>query len=138
MKKNQSKKISIMMGILVAVVSFILLGAVSALIKNPFFIRMNPIHFYDYIFLILTALLFGIYIGLWHYTKKSSKCSYFATGGTFGGFLSFGCALCNKLLLLLLGVAGITAYFMPLQPIIGVLSILLLSYAVYKQIKILS
>ncbi len=118
---------------------FAAFGTVTVLIQNSFFIRMTPVYFYDYIFLVLTSVLSGAYIGLWYYTKKSvQKCNYAATGGALGGLFSFGCAICNKLLILLLGITGVVTYFMPLQPILGVISVVLLAYAVYSQSKILS
>ena len=89
----------------------------------------------------MTATLSGAYIGLWHYNKNNqkninSKCDYTAAGGTFGGFFSFSCAICNKLLIWLLGLSGVVAYFMPIQPMLGVISVVLLGYAVYMQLKI--
>ncbi len=123
-------------GSLVSLSIFFSFGVISVLIPSGFFIRMTPVHFYDYILLVLTAALSGAFAGLWYYSKKSSrKCSSAATGGALGGFFAFGCAICNKLLVLVLGLALTTNYFMPFQPILGILSIILLSYAVYMQSK---
>ena len=142
-KQNKNLKLkSAIMGILAALIIFFIFGIVTVLIKNSFFIRMTPVYWYDYVFLVLTAILSGAYIGLWHYNKNNqkninSKCNYVATGGAVGGFFSFGCAVCNKLLIWLLGLSGVMAYFMPMQPILGVISIALLGYAVFVQAKIL-
>ncbi|MBI2148918.1 hypothetical protein HYU23_04510 [Candidatus Woesearchaeota archaeon] len=137
--KNKRKIKSIVIGIIAALAIFIILGAVTVLIPNKFYIRMTPIHFYDYIFLVFTSILSGVYIGLWHYTRNTvSKCSYAATGGAIGGFFSFGCALCNKLLIFILGTSAVALYFIPIQLYLGVLSMILLGYAVYKQHKFLS
>ena len=113
---------SLVMGISAALIIFLVFGIVTVLITNNFFIRMTPVLWYDYVFLILIALLSGAYTGLWHYNKHSSKpidnkCNYTAAGGAVGGLFSFGCAICNKLLVLLLGLSGVVAYFMPIQPI---------------------
>ena len=70
--------------------------------------------------------------------KKQMKCNYAAAGGAVGGLFSFGCAICNKILVLLLGITGVVVYFMPIQPILGVVSIILLAYAVYMQAKFIS
>src|SRR3989344_3999576 len=99
---NKIKVKSYAIGILVALIVFIIFGVITVLIKNKFFIRMTPVHWYDYLFLALTSILSGAYIGLWYYnannkTKINSKCNYTATGGAIGGFFSFGCAICNKL-----------------------------------------
>jgi len=140
LKLNQELKThSIIIGSLTAVAIFIVFGIVTVIIKNRFFIRMTPIHWYDHLFLILTSTLSGAYIGLWHYAKNNknlnSKCDYVAGSGAVGGFFSFSCAICNKLLIWLIGLSGVVAYFMPFQPILGVISISLLAYAVYVQTK---
>ncbi|MBI4095980.1 MAG: hypothetical protein HY438_03910 [DPANN group archaeon] len=137
--KQQLKTRSIIIGSLAALSIFTAFGIITVLLPNEIFIRMTPVYFYDYIFLILTSVLSGTYIGLWYYTKRTQvKFSYAATGGAVGGFFSFGCAICNKILILLFGVTGVVMYFMPLQFALGTISIILLSYAVYKQSKFLT
>lgn len=131
---------SIIIGSLITLLVFLVFGIVTVLIKNPYFIRMTPVHWYDYAFLILTALLTGIYASLYYYNKSNKefinkKCNYTAAGGVIGGLFSFGCAICNKLLVFLLGLSGVIAYFMPFQPILGVISIAVLSYAIYMQLR---
>ena len=104
-KQNKKLKLkSAIIGSLVALIIFFIFGIVTVLIKNPFFSRMTSVYWYDYVSLVLTSFLSGAYIGLWHYNKKNqkninSKCDYAATGGAVGGFFSFGCAVCNKLLI---------------------------------------
>ena len=142
-KQNENLKLkSAFIGILMTLIIFFIFGIVTVLIKNPFFARMTPVYWYDYTFLVLTAFLSGAYIGLWHYNKNNqkninSKCNYAATGGAVGGFFSFGCAICNKLLIWILGLSIVMNYFMPIQPILGVISAALLGYAIYIQAKIL-
>ena len=115
-KQNKNLKLkSVIIGILAALIIFFVFGIITVLIKNPFFVRMTPVYWYDYVFLVLTAVLSGAYIGLWHYNKTNqkninSKCDYAATGGAVGGFFSFGCAICNKLLIWILGLSGVIAY----------------------------
>lgn len=115
---------------------FVVLGGVTGILPNPLFIRMTAIQWHDYLFLLLTSVLSGIYCGVWYHKKKTRRaCNYVATGGVFGGLFSFGCAVCNKLLVLLLGVSGVMTYFMPFQPFLGMTSVGLLSYGIYKQVK---
>lgn len=143
MKKTAKNKLainSIIIGSVMAFLVFLVFGTVTVLVKNPYFIRMTHVHWYDYTFLILTALLTGVYASLYYYNKSSKesldkKCNYTAAGGIIGGLFSFGCAICNKLLVFLLGLSGVIAYFMPIQPILGVISIAVLGYAVYMQLR---
>ncbi|MEK6826680.1 MAG: hypothetical protein AABX90_03555 [Nanoarchaeota archaeon] len=128
----------VIIGSIVGLITFTVFGILTVIIPNNFFIRMTPIYWYDYIFLVLTSALIGIYVGFWYYTKKTtSKCRYGAVGGTAGGLFSFGCPICNKLLVLLLGFTGVMTYFAPLQPILGIASISVLGFVVYKQYQLL-
>lgn len=121
----------------IALSLFFLLGSITNLIPNPFFIRMSQTHWYDYLFLTLTSILSGMYAGIWYYKKKTKDvCSYMAAGGMMGGVFSFGCAICNKLLVLILGFSSVMTYFMPFQPLLGVVSVSLLTYGVYQQAKL--
>ncbi len=102
-QKHKLKMRSIIAGSTAALAIFVAFGMITVLLPNDIFIRMTPVYFYDYIFLVTTALFSGAYLGLWYYTKKTrTKYNYAATGGAVGGFFSFGCAICNKLLVLLM------------------------------------
>ena len=132
----QDKLKIISLSVLFSLIFLVVFGTLTVLIPNTFFARMTSIHYYDYIFLVLTSLLAGVSVALWQYSKsvgvKSASCTL---GGTIGGVFSFGCAICNKLLILLLGLSGVMTYFMPLQPILGVVSIGLLGWGVHRQYK---
>ncbi|MDN6372020.1 MAG: hypothetical protein L0K12_03725 [Brevibacterium aurantiacum] len=62
-------------------------------------------------------------------------------GGTFGtvggmlGWFAGGCPVCNKIALLVLGYTGALTYFAPLQPVLAVLSVVLLLVAVVVRLK---
>lgn len=114
---------------------FLLLGGVTALLPNRFFIRMTPVIPLDYVYLTLTSLLSGTYISLHLYQKQyqNRTCTIAAYSGGAGGFLGFGCSLCNKPLLLLLGATGVLTYVEPYRPLMGGIGILLLAYAVYSK-----
>lgn len=128
---------AIIVGSLATILIFIFLGMITVLIPNNFFTRMSPVHVYDYVFLVLTSLLIGIYFGLWYYKKKTrTQCEYAAVGGLLSGVFSFGCAICNQLLVFLLGVTGVVTYFMPFQPFLGMMSVGMLSYGIYKQVRL--
>ncbi|MEO5982267.1 MAG: hypothetical protein ABIQ13_08140 [Pedococcus sp.] len=55
-----------------------------------------------------------------------------------GGFLSFfavGCPVCNKLVLLALGYTGALTWFQPLQPLLQLLGLVLLSWALRRRLS---
>ncbi len=136
-KDNKKAKIdSMVVGTVIGLAIFVFLGIITVLIPNSLFVRMTPVYFYDYIFFVLTSILSGVYVALWHYSRNTnSKRSCMTVGGIVAGFFSFGCAICNKLLILVLGLTTITTYFMPIQPILGVFGLILLSYAIYTQYR---
>ena len=135
---EQKYKIMLGYAFCYSVLFFIVFGVVTVLIPNRFFARMNSTTLLDYVFLALTSLLLGIYLSLHQYQKKntSKTCDIVAAGGGISGFLSFGCAVCNKILIWLFGMAGVLTYIEPYQPIIGFTGIGLLSYAVYNRGRI--
>ena len=118
-----------------SIIFFVVFGVVTVLIPNKFFARMATVTTLDYIFLIVISLLLGTYISFYQYQKthRSKNFGVAATSGGVFGFLGFGCSVCNKILILLLGVAGVLTYVEPYRPLIGSTGVLLLGYAVYTK-----
>ncbi len=123
-------------GIVTATGMFVLFGIVTDLIPNPWFARMVERTFFDYFFLTANSVLIGSYIAL-HFYKKSSRvvCDTATYSGGIVGFLAYGCPVCNKLLVLLLGTTALITYFEPLRPLLGVISLFLLTGALYFRLK---
>ncbi len=115
-------------GLLAAIGTALVVGIPTDVIPNDYFARMTPVRPQDYVFLVLTAALTGLVAA--SYTVPTPGCGV-ATGKvtTAGllGFLAVGCPVCNKLVLLLLGTSGAFAYWAPMQPVIGLASVLLLA-----------
>jgi hypothetical protein len=110
---------------------FIFFGIGVAIIPNPIFLRMMPSNIFDYLFLASTSVLSGIYYALPE--KKLCKTDKISFGGMILGFLAFGCPTCNKLLVLFLSYSFLFTVFDSLRPIIGVISIVTLLYAIHKK-----
>lgn len=72
-------------GVLIAVITFALLGTVTALWGNPFFFRMTPTSGFEIVLLSLQAIMFGAYFSI-----PSNQCptKTLSTGGVLG-FLGF-------------------------------------------------
>lgn len=126
-------KVSISKGFLYALGFFLIFGVITRVIPNNYFIRMTPVNYLDWFFLTTTAVLLGVYFAIPH--KENKKCKTSALSGGIFGFLGFGCALCNKILLLILGVAGVLSYVEPYRPLLGSLGIIFLFTAVVMKIK---
>jgi len=129
-----------LLGLAFSVGLFLLFSIPTALLPNSFYVRMIPSTIGDYIFLVLSSLLLGAYIGVHLYKKKSNKacnktCNRISTTGGIGGFFAFSCPICNKLLVILFGATALTTYLEPYRPVLGFVSIALIGGALWWRIK---
>ena len=125
-----------LIGLAVSITFFIVFGVVTAVIPNPFFIRMITTTFLDKIFLVTSSILLGSYFAVSSYKKKENKtCNRTTTSAGVGSFLAFACPVCNKLLVLIFGATILMTYLEPYRPILGIVSNGLLVGALYWRIK---
>jgi hypothetical protein len=122
--------------------SFVLFGLVSAIIPNPVFGREIPPDGPSYAIWLLSAPLMGLVFaamvtpppGATAAAPTPSGERDLGSGGlTLGGiaaFFAIGCPLCNKIALLALGSTGALTFFAPIQPFIGVASLVILAWTV--------
>lgn len=129
----------IIVAIAVAVVSVSIIGVSTVLIPNSFFARDIAPVWWDYPMWILTSALIGLLTAT--YVREPGTPAPDSGGGTFGtvggmlGWFAVGCPVCNKIALLVLGYTGALTYFAPLQPVLAVLSVILLLVAVVVRLK---
>ncbi len=127
--------------------SALLLGIPTRLIPTSLFSRMVPTSPHDYVIWIVSALLLGPLLSLMTlYPMPSPKAtpgkrSIAGTGRAFAGallsFFSVGCPVCNKVVVLLLGLGGAMTLFNPLRPFLGLASIALLSVTLFLRVRAL-
>ncbi len=123
---------------LFTILFIIIFGVVSVVIPNRFFARMIPISFLDYLFLILTSLLLGTYMSLHIYHKNNNiACDVYVTTGWFASYLGFGCSFCNKILIFMLGIAGVANYIEPYKYIISSFGILIMALALIHKLRLM-
>ncbi len=132
-----------LVGLAATALTTLAIGAPTAVIPNPFFMRMTPTRPQDYLFLALTALLVGL-VAATYVTPRRPLAADLPTGGegrlTAGGLLSFlavGCPVCNKLVVLALGTSGALRYFEPVQPLLGLASLALLGATAWLRLRLL-
>ena len=115
--------------LIIASAAFLLLGTITALWNNSFFIRMTEVNGWDYIILSFESLLIGLFFGI-----QAPHCATKKAGiGGILGFVGFGCSVCNKILLLLFGSSFLLSYFEPVRHYAGALGLLLFSYALIQR-----
>jgi len=68
---------------------------------------------------------------------RSLKGSGRALAGTLLSFFSVGCPVCNKVVVLLLGLGGAMTFFNPLRPFLGLASIVLMSVTLFLRVRVL-
>lgn len=120
-----------------SIIFIIIMGIPTALIPNPFvtYSRMTPITNLDYFFLFTTSALLAILISLKLYFKSKKQIGVKELIGGTLGFVAFSCPLCSILLVTLLGSVIISSFIEPLRPLLGIISIIILSYLIYKTLQ---
>lgn len=128
-------------GAVAAILTTLAIGVPTAVIPNGLFTRMTPTRPQDYLFLALTALLVGLIVATYVTPLREHATAGVSEGRlTIGGLLSFlavGCPICNKLIVLALGISGALRYFAPVQPLLGAASIALLGVTAWTRLRTL-
>ncbi len=132
--QDESKKIQltsgrVFKGMIVAAATFGVLGTVSALWDNPFFIRMTPAGNGEIWILLLLSSLIGVFIAI-----RRPACSGKTAGvGGVLGFLGIACPVCNKILLFVFGGDLLLTYFEPIRIYVAGLGVLIAGWAVLRE-----
>ena len=110
----------------------LVLGIPTAVIPNPWFIRMTPTELSNLAVWLVSAPLIGALVAT--YLAPVRDLHPAAEGAptrvglaSVGAFLAIGCPICNKVVVGLLGVSGALSVFAPIQPVIGAASVALLA-----------
>ncbi len=135
------------LSVLYTIGSALLLGIPTRLVPTPLFSRMVPTSPQDYVIWTVSALLLGPLLALMTLYpmpsqkaaqgKRSLSGSGRALGGALLSFFSVGCPICNKVVVLLLGLGGAMTIFNPLRPFLGLASIVLLSVTLFLRVRTL-
>ncbi len=118
--------------LLAGAVWLVVSGTPTDIIDTPLFTRMTPVEWWNYPFWVAGAVLVGLlaatYVPLPGREPRSGPQGKLLGGGLLSVF-AIGCPVCNKLVVLAIGAGGALAYFGPLQPILGFVSVGLLAHA---------
>jgi len=129
LEKLQLTSARITKGVIVAAVTFGVLGTVSAIWDNPLFIRMTPAGGFEIWLLSLLSILMGVFIAI-----RRPACSGKTAGvGGVLGFLGIACPVCNKILLLIFGGDLLLTYFEPIRIYVAALGVLIAGWAVLRE-----
>lgn len=120
-----------------AALVYVAVAIPTVLIPNSFFNREIPPTWWSYAALAATSLLTGLLVAT-YVASPITRTGATNKSGLFGSVLAFfavGCPVCNKLVLLALGTTGAMKFFEPLQPVLALLSIGLLAWALVRRIS---
>jgi hypothetical protein len=88
-----------------------------------------PVTWWSYPTLAVAALLGGLVIASYVRSPAQPVATAKTTGGGLLSALAIGCPVCNKLVVAALGTSGALTLWAPLQPVLAVVSIALLAWA---------
>ena len=118
-------------GAAVAVSSFVVLGTVAALWRNPFFIRMVPMQGYEIPLLAAQSGLLGLFVAI---RRPVCRARTFGASSVLN-FLGVACPICNKLLLFAFGANALLSWFEPVRLYVGLVGTGIALFAVVQEIR---
>lgn len=114
----------------------VLIGVPTGLLPTPLYVRMTPPLWWNYPIWVATAVLGGLlaatYVRRPGEVRPRGGVRAASGGGLFTAF-AVGCPMCNKLVVAVLGMSGAANLWAPLQPALGVLSVLGLTWALRRR-----
>ena len=119
----------------VALVTAAVIAVPTGLIGTPFYSRMTPVTWWSWPIWVTTAILAGVLAAT--YVRTPAPMGGGGGAGTGGGLLSalaVGCPVCNKIVVLAVGVSGALQWWAPLQPLLGLAGLALLGYELWKRL----
>jgi hypothetical protein len=104
-------------------------GVPTAVIPNPLFSRMTAVQWWNSRSSPPPPLLGGLTIATYLRATATKDTATKAAGGGLLSALAIGCPVCNKLVVAALGFSGALTIWTPLQPLLGLASVVLLGWA---------
>lgn len=117
--------------------ALVLLGVPTVLLPNGLFTREIEPTWWSYPVWGVTAVLCGLLAATYVRNGNSPERADEARSvtGVVLTWFAIGCPVCNKLVLLALGTSGALSWFAPLQPLLAVAGVVLLSVALRTRLK---
>lgn len=113
-------------GVVVASLAFVIMGTVSAVWDNPFFLRMTPAGGWEIVLLGALSALLGFYVAI----RRPTCGIRTASAGGVLGFLGVACPICNKVLLLAFGSELLLTYFEPFRVYVAAAGVAIVAVAI--------
>lgn len=114
-------------------ITLMVVGIPTDVIANPWFGREIPVRWWEYPVLATTAALTAAWFGIQGSTSidnSTDKQQRAPAAGVLLAVFAVGCPVCNKLVVAALGISGALGFWAPIQPILALVSLALLTAAV--------
>ncbi len=122
-----------------AVLYALFIAVPTDLIDTPLFSRQIPPTWWAWPALAVSSALAGLLTATYVAAPPApEEDKNPGRGGYLGGLLTFfavGCPVCNKLVLLALGTSGAITWFEPLQPLLQVVAVVVLAWALRARLQ---
>lgn len=113
----------------------LVMGLVTAIIDNPVFERMIPTPWWAYAVWIISSVLLGLLAGTYAAPQGQLQHERRSLGAGLLAVFAVGCPTCNVPVVLALGASGAMTWFQPLQPVLAVVSLVLLGAALRSRLR---
>jgi hypothetical protein len=127
-----------------AVLAALVIGVPTGVIPTSFYTRMTPVLWWNYpvwaVSSVLEGLLLATYVGAGSPARAADapeqrpRTARAVGAGLLSAF-AVGCPICNKLVVLAVGVSGALSYWAPAQPFLAAASLALLLHALVRRLR---
>jgi hypothetical protein len=126
------------------VLAALVIGVPTGVIPTSFYTRMTPVLWWNYpvwaVSSVLEGLLLATYVGAGSPARAEDSAEQRprtarALGAGLLSAFAVGCPICNKLVVLAVGVSGALSYWAPAQPFLAAASIALLLHALVRRLR---
>ena len=126
----------VVVGAVAAVVTALIIAIPTGIIETPWYQRMTPVLWWNYPVWALSSVMSGALVATYvrdpAVTVPITQEGKTVLGGTLS-LLAVGCPICNKLVVMAIGVSGALTWFAPLQPVLAAGALGLLAYALWAR-----
>ncbi len=112
------------------------IGIPTGIVRTSLYTRMTPVLWWNYPVWAVTAALSGLILATYvRGVVPPRSTSRLGFGGGILSLLAVGCPICNKLVVFAVGVTGALNLWAPLQPLLGIVSLGLLAWALARRLS---
>lgn len=115
------------------------MGIPTGIVDTALYRRMTPVTWWDYPIWMVSALLVGLTAATYVHVADRAPAAPDPAKRTIGATLlstfAIGCPICNKLVVALVGVSGALSYWAPIQPLLGLTGVGLLSTGLAVRVR---